>query len=64
MLPGMSNVFALVKARRKLIAVMVVGDGCIGLKHRFQPRPGVASLVPDRDEMLEVAGNLAFMPGG
>jgi len=44
-------------------AVVLVGDERVGLQHSFEPLTSVASLVPDLDEMLEVAGELTFVPG-
>jgi len=40
-----------------------VGDESVGLEHSFEPLATVASLVPEFGEILEVAGDLTFVPG-
>ena len=38
------------------------GDECEGLEHSFESRASVVSLVSNRGEILEVAGDLTFVP--
>lgn len=41
----------------------LAGDEGVGLEHRFESLAGVATLVPDFGEVVEVAGDLTFVPG-
>ncbi len=43
------------------VAVMLVGNEGEGFEHSFKLLASIASLVPDFDEIFEVAGNLTFV---
>ena len=44
-------------------AVVLVRDVRVGPQHHCQPLASAARAAPKRDELLDVAGNLAFVPG-
>src|SRR5918998_6846419 len=46
-----------------LMRKALVGDERVGLQHSLEPLASVVSLVSDFGEMLEVAGDLTFVPG-
>ena len=60
------NMLALMEERHQLGPVMaaVVSDECVGVEHRFEPLPGVAASGPDLRQLLEVADDMALVPGG
>ena len=64
MLLRSGNVRTVMHECGKFGAVVLVGNERIGLKHSFEPFTSVARVVPDLDEIIEVAGDLPFVPGG
>jgi hypothetical protein len=43
-------------------AVVLVRNECKGFEYRFEPFKGFAGSIADLGEMLDVAGDLSFMP--
>jgi hypothetical protein len=64
MLLGPDEMLAPVQEGREFAAVMLVADERISLERRFEALASAACPVPDLGEMLEVTGDLAFVPGG
>jgi len=65
MLMRLGNVLAPVQERCELGAVgPLLGNERIGPEDGFEPLAGVAPVVPDLGEMLKMASDLAFVPGG
>lgn len=63
---GTGDSVVAVQERRELAVVMpmrLVGDEGIGLQHRVQPLAGRARSVPGVGKLVEVAGDLPFVPG-
>jgi len=46
-----------------VVPVGLVGDKSVGFEHGFQSLAGVASLVSDFGEIVEMASDLTFVPG-
>ncbi|TIX20498.1 MAG: hypothetical protein E5V34_15245, partial [Mesorhizobium sp.] len=59
----LDDVFASMQACGEFGAMVLLRNERVGLKYGLQPLTGVASLVPDCNEMFEVTGDLAFVPG-
>jgi hypothetical protein len=63
---GSGNVLVPMQERREFgiaVAVVLVGNEGESFEHGFKLLAGIASLVPDFDEIFEVASDLTLVPG-
>jgi hypothetical protein len=60
--PG--DALTVVQKRGELGPVMPVLNECVSLQDGFEPLAGAAGPVPDPGEVVQVAGDLAIVPGG
>src|SRR6266542_4852034 len=57
------HVLASMQECREVRGVILVGYKRVGLEHRREPLASVARTVADRSQMIEMASDLAFVPG-
>jgi hypothetical protein len=63
---GSRDLLVSMENRREFAVMMpvgVVGDEGVGLQHGVEPLASVAGLVAEFGELLEMGGDLAFVPG-